>query len=543
MRAIAEEACAMVREFKGAYSGEHGDGLVRSEWIEPMLGPRLTGVLAEVKALLDPKGLMNPGKIVRPTRMDDRSLFRFKPGYQVQAMETALDWSAWGGFAPAVEMCNNNGHCRKFDTGTMCPSFRATGDEQHLTRGRANTLRLAISGQLGAHALVSDAMRDTMELCVSCKGCRRECPTGVDMARMKIEFQHQYGKRHGHSLRQKLIAYLPRYAFAASKLAPLLNLRDTIPGVAWLSEKLFGLSARRSLPRWSTSPLRVDSLATNSPVRGKRALAPPPAPDRSANAASAEPSLRSGGGGKKVVLFIDTFSRYFERENAQAATDVLQAAGYQVEIAAPADNGRPLCCGRTFLAAGLVDEAKVEARRMLEALRPYVERGVAVVGLEPSCLLTLRDEYLAMDLGAEAVRLAGHAQLFEEFIAAQAHAGALRLELVPLATDSALLHGHCHQKAFDAMPAVRKVLELVPGLKVQSVESSCCGMAGSFGYEAEHFDVSMKMAELSLLPAVRNAKPETIIVADGTSCRHQIHDGCGRKALHVARVLQMALKK
>ena len=510
MRAIAEEACAMVREFKGAYSGEHGDGLVRSEWIEPILGSRLTSALAEVKALLDPKGLMNPGKIVRPTRMDDRSLFRYKPGYQAQHIDTALDWSAWGGFAPAVEMCNNNGHCRKFDAGTMCPSFRATGDEQHLTRGRANTLRLAISGQLGADALGSDAMRDTMELCVSCKGCRRECPTGVDMARMKIEFQHQYGKRHGLTQRQKLIAYLPRYAPMVSKLAPLLNLRDTIPGAAWLTEKLFGLSARRSLPRWSTSPL---------------------------------PSPRSGEGGKKVVLFIDTFSRYFERENAQAATDVLEAAGYQVEIAAPADNGRPLCCGRTFLAAGLVEEAKVEAQRMLKALRPYVERGVAVVGLEPSCLLTLRDEYLAMGLGDEAVRLAGHAQLFEEFIAAPAHTGALRLELAPLATNSALLHGHCHQKAFDAMPAVRKVLDLVPGLKVQTVESSCCGMAGSFGYEAEHFDVSMKMAELSLLPAVRNAKPETIIVADGTSCRHQIHDGSGRKALHVARVLQMALKK
>jgi FAD/FMN-containing dehydrogenase/Fe-S oxidoreductase len=543
MRAIAEEACAMVREFKGAYSGEHGDGLVRSEWIEPILGTRLTGALAEVKALLDPKGLMNPGKIVRPTRMDDRSLFRYMPGYQTEHIETALDWSAWGGFAPAVEMCNNNGHCRKFDAGTMCPSYRVTGDEQHLTRGRANTLRLAISGQLGADALVSDAMRDTMGLCVSCKGCRRECPTGVDMARMKIEFQHQYGKRHGFSLRQKLIAYLPRYASAASKLAILLNLRDKIPGAAWLSEKLFGLSARRSLPRWSTSPLRADSLATTSPIRGKRALASPPVPDRFANAESAEPSPRRAERGKKVVLFIDTFSRYFEPDNARAATQVLQAAGYQVEIAAPADNGRPLCCGRTFLAAGLVEEAKVEAQRMLEALRPYVKNGIAVVGLEPSCLLTFRDEYPAMGLGDEADRLAGCALLFEEFIAAQALAGTLRLELAPLATDTALLHGHCHQKAFDAMPAVRKVLELIPGLKVQTVESSCCGMAGSFGYEAEHFDVSMRMAELSLLPAVRQAKPETVIVADGTSCRHQIHDGSGREALHVASVLQMALKK
>jgi len=216
MRLIAEEACALVKEFKGAFSGEHGDGLVRSEWIEPILGSRLTSALAEVKALLDPKGLMNPGKIVRPERMDDRSLFRYKPGYQTQHIDTALDWSAWGGFAPAVEMCNNNGHCRKFDTGNMCPSFRATGDEQHLTRGRANTLRLAISGQLGAQALVSDAMRETLDLCVSCKGCRRECPTGVDMSRMKIEFQHHYGKRHGISLRQKMIAYLPHYAPIAS---------------------------------------------------------------------------------------------------------------------------------------------------------------------------------------------------------------------------------------------------------------------------------------------------------------------------------------
>jgi FAD/FMN-containing dehydrogenase/Fe-S oxidoreductase len=518
MRAVAEEACAMVRQFKGAFSGEHGDGLVRSEWIEPILGSRLTGALAEVKALLDPKGLMNPGKIVRPTRMDDRSLFRFKPGYQTQPIDTALDWSAWGGFAPAVEMCNNNGHCRKFDAGTMCPSFRVTGDEQHLTRGRANTLRLAISGQLGADALVSDAMRDTMELCVGCKGCRRECPTGVDMARMKIEFEHQYRKRHGLSLRQKLIAFLPHYGSAASKLAPVLNLRDTIPGAAWLTEKLFGLSARRSLPRWSTSPL------------------PSATPQ-------VFPCPRSGGGGKQVVLFIDTFSRYFEREHAQAATDVLEAAGYQVEIAAPADNGRPLCCGRTFLAAGLVEEAKIEARRMLIALRPYVERGVAVVGLEPSCLLTLRDEYLVMGLGDEAVRLAGQALLFEEFIAAQADAGALRLDLAPLATSTALLHGHCHQKAFDAMPAVVRVLALIPGLKVETVESSCCGMAGSFGYEAEHFDVSMRMAELALLPAVRKAHPDTMVVADGTSCRHQIHDGSGRAALHVASVLQMALKK
>ncbi len=508
MRAIAEEACAMVREFKGAFSGEHGDGLVRSEWIEPILGSRLGAALTQIKDLFDPKGLMNPGKIVRPAKMDDRSLFRYKPGYRIEKLDTALDWSDWGGFGPAVEMCNNNGHCRKFDAGTMCPSFRVTRDEQHLTRGRANTLRLAISGQLGPDALTSDAMRETMALCVSCKGCKRECPTGVDMARMKIEFLHHYNKRHGLTLRQRLIAWLPRYAPIASKFAPLLNLRDAIPGLPFLTEKLFGLSAKRSLPKWKPSRL----------------------------------SSRSAGEAN-VVLLVDTFNRYFDPENIRAALDVLEAAGYNVEIAEPRDGGRPLCCGRTFLAAGLVDEARIEAQRLLDALRPFVDRGVPIVGLEPSCLLTLRDEFLVMGLDGEIGPTAERALLFEEFLAEEADAGRLTLDLAPLRAQTALLHGHCHQKAFDAMPAVRKVLGLIPGLKVQTVDSGCCGMAGSFGYEAEHFAVSMKMAEQSLLPAVRKAGPETIVVADGTSCRHQIHDGTRKKALHVARVLQMSLEE
>ncbi|OGA04816.1 MAG: lactate dehydrogenase, partial [Betaproteobacteria bacterium RIFCSPLOWO2_02_FULL_64_12] len=251
LRAIAEEACALVREYKGAYSGEHGDGLVRSEWIAPMLGARLTAALAEVKALFDPRGLMNPGKIVRPPRQDDRSLFRYRPGYGVQEMDTALDWSEYApgrerggaGFGAAVEMCNNNGHCRKFDAGTMCPSFRATGNERDLTRGRANTLRLAISGQLGADALTSDAMLETMDLCVGCKGCRRECPTGVDMAKMKIEFLHHYHRRHGWSMKDRLIAKLPHYAPWASRLTWFANLRDTLPGLAQASELFLGFSA------------------------------------------------------------------------------------------------------------------------------------------------------------------------------------------------------------------------------------------------------------------------------------------------------------
>ena len=545
MRAIAEEACELVRRYKGAaYSGEHGDGLVRTEWIEPIIGSRLTRALEEIKDLFDPRNLMNPGKIVRGTKQDDRSLFRFKPGYAVQKFDTALDWSEWnapGAAAPvaaasfslvaAVEMCNNNGHCRKFDAGTMCPSYRATGNERDLTRGRANTLRLALSGQLGEGAFTSDAMREVMDLCVSCKGCKRECPTGVDMAKMKIEFLYHYGKRHGIALKARLIAWLPRYAPWAARLPWLANLRDVVPGLAALSESLLGLSAKRSLPKW----------------RGDAFLSRPESAGETHGTAQSE-----------VVLLVDTFNNYFEPDNARAALAVLQAAGYRVHLARAAgdENARPLCCGRTFLASGLVDEAKAEARRTLAALRPYVERGLPVIGLEPSCLYTLRDEFKSMLPGADTDALAARAVLFEEFLAAEHQAGRLHLKLKPLAQKKALLHGHCHQKAFGAMSSVEQVLGLVPGLKVETIASSCCGMAGAFGYEAGHYDVSMKMAEAALLPALRKADADTLIVADGTSCRHQIHDGlkagegtaapvarriAPREAVHLAQVLAQAL--
>jgi FAD/FMN-containing dehydrogenase/Fe-S oxidoreductase len=514
MRAIAEEACALVKRFKGsAFSGEHGDGLVRSEWIEPILGERLTRALGEVKALFDPRDLMNPGKIVRPSKMDDARLFRFQPGYAVDRRDTALDWSEWGGFAAAAEMCNNNGHCRKFDAGTMCPSYRVTHDEQHLTRGRANTLRLALSGQLGVDALTSDAMRDTLDLCVSCKGCKRECPTGVDMARMKVEFLHHYHRRHGYRLRDKAVAYLPRYAPLAARLAPLMNLRDRVPLFARLSEAWLGFSARRSLPQWQRRTF----------LDNARDLAPE---QRTAN---------------EVVLLADTFNNYFEPDNLHAALKVLQAGGYRVHIARAPD-ARPLCCGRTFLAVGMVEEARREARRVIDAVKPFAERGVPIVGLEPSCLLTLRDEYLVLGLGEEEVGvIAERADLFEEFLADELDAGRINLPLTAT-IGKALLHGHCHQKAFAAMPAVERVLKLIPGIELETIESSCCGMAGAFGYEARHFDVSMQMAEAALAPKIRGAAEATAIVADGTSCRHQIADTTGRQALHVARVLAGALR-
>ncbi|RDJ23182.1 FAD-binding oxidoreductase [Bosea caraganae] len=517
MRGIAEAACDLVRRFKGSYSGEHGDGISRSEFVEPMFGATLTRAFEEVKDGFDPQNKLNPGKIVRPLRMDDRSLMRFPPGYASPIpAETALDWSDWGGLGGAVEMCNNNGTCRKMSGGTMCPSYRATRDEQHLTRGRANTLRLAISGQLGPDAFTSDEMKQTLDLCVSCKGCKRDCPTGVDMARMKIEFLHHYHRRHGLPLKERLIAYLPRYAPWAAKLAPLMNLRDRIPALAKLSERFLGFSARRSLPVWRKPWAQVGNAASAAEVQGD---------------------------GRDIVLFGDTFNRYYERENLEAAERVLAAGGYRIHKVEPADGGRPLCCGRTFLSAGLVDEARAEAKRTLGALAPYVAKGARIVGLEPSCLFTFRDEFGAILPKDEVEPAARAAFLLEELLAADLRAGTTRLPLKNQAGRIAHLHGHCHQKAFDAMGAVEATLRAIPGLEVRPIESSCCGMSGAFGYGAETMDVSLAMAELSLLPAVRKAGIDDLIVADGTSCRHQIHDGASREALHVARVLDMALER
>jgi FAD/FMN-containing dehydrogenase/Fe-S oxidoreductase len=518
MRAIAEEAFAMVREYKGSHSGEHGDGIVRSEFHEPMYGSRIIRAFEEVKDKFDPDGLFNPGKIVRPPKMDDRTLFRFKPGYRQLPVETAFDWSDWGGFASAAEMCNNNGACRKSDPGVMCPSYRATGDEQHLTRGRANTLRLALSGQLGPDALTSDAMAETMSLCVSCKGCRRECPTGVDMAKMKLEFLAQYRKNHKLTVRDRLIAYLPRYAPWAAKFAWLLNLRKPGGVLAQLGERLFGLSAQRALPHWAPHVYRGAAQQTPSPAGGE----------------GSEP-----GEAGEVVLLVDTFNRYFEPENAEAAERVLTRAGYRVITPEP-DAGRPLCCGRTFLAAGLVDEAKKEARRTIAALKSAVAAGTPIVGLEPSCLLTLRDEYPALLSGGDVKALAAHAQLFEEFVASERKAGRFNLALAPMPGKTALLHGHCHQKAFGTAGAAVDALKLIPELKVETFDSTCCGMAGAFGYEAEHHEMSLKIGELGVLPKMRAAALDTLLAACGTSCRHQIADGAQREARHIVRYLDEA---
>ena len=553
MRAVAEEASELVRKYKGAYSGEHGDGLCRGEWISWQFGPKITDALAEIKHAFDPNGLLNPGKIINPPKMDDISNFRFPPSYKVIPLQPALDWSAWNvqnnpvteqttapgtggdpsmGLAKAVEMCNNNGHCRKFDAEVMCPSYRVTRDEKHLTRGRANTLRLALSNQLeiqdGISPLASDAIKEVMDLCVSCKACRRECPTGVDMAKMKIEFLSAYKKRTGHSFRDLAVAYLPKYAPMISSipfLPVILNLRNHIKPIAKLQEWLMGISAQRSLPIWKGNTFWNDSKAISS--------------------YQFTPEQLSSGSEKGVVLLADTFNAYFENENLTAALQVLKASGYRVHI--PQKNksinqksaantcSKEFCCGRTYLAAGMVDKAKETLGELVDHLAPYAQKNIPIIGLEPSCLFTLKDEALVMGFGERAITVSQQAQLLEEFLANEVKAGKLKLAL-KAASKPVLFHGHCHQKAFAAVTPAMELLKLIPNAEPKLIESSCCGMAGSFGYEVEHIEVSKQMAEASLLPAIRKS-PDSWVVADGTSCRHQITDGTQREAVHIARIL------
>jgi Fe-S oxidoreductase len=437
-------------------------------------------------------------------------------------------------------MCNNNGHCRKFDAEVMCPSYRVTRDEKHLTRGRANTLRLALSNQLNLKSgstiesspLASDAIKEVMDLCVSCKACRRECPTGVDMAKMKIEFLSAYKKRVGHSLRDLAVAYLPRYAAIISNiplLPELLNLRNHIAPVAKLQEWIMGISAQRSLPIWKSRTFWKQEEAQSHQFT----------PEQLAMDVNGHPG---------VVLLADTFNAYFEDENLLAALKVLQAGGYRVHIphksklkkekqAGENKNtcSKEFCCGRTYLAAGMVDKARETLGELVDHLAPYAQMNIPIIGLEPSCLFTLKDEALVMGFGDKAISVAKQAQLLEEFLASQAKAGTLTLNL-KAASKPVLFHGHCHQKAFAAVAPAMELLKLIPKAEPTLIESSCCGMAGSFGYEEEHIEVSKKMAELSLLPSIRKS-PDSWVVADGTSCRHQIADGTQREAVHIARIL------
>ena len=500
MRSIAEEVHEVVRRLEGSHSGEHGDGILRSEFIRTNLGPELDEAFRQLKRAFDPTGLMNPGRIVDAPDMDDRDLFRFGPRYHPKTLPTVMDWSAWGGLAGAVEMCNNNGACRKHHSGVMCPSFRATRDEADTTRGRANVLRRALSGGLGPGGELAPEVEQALDLCVACKACKTECPTGVDMARMKAEVAHRKTQGRGVTPRQTLLGSLPSLAPWASRVPALANLPARLRPVRRLGERLLGLSAHRPLPRWQPSPFRD----REAPLWTGRAA--------------------SGG----VVLWADTFHRYFEPAVLRLGRQVLEAQTGE-PVWSASSRGRPLCCGRTYISSGLLDRARAELERTVSALGPAAEAGLPIVGFEPSCIGTLKDELTDLVPGPRARAVAAAAQLADEFLDGRP---TLR---GGLEGTSVWVHSHCHQKALGDEAATARILRRL-GADVTPIQSSCCGMAGSFGYEAEHESVSMAMGEVSLFPAVRRAPASGLIVANGFSCRAQIRDGTGRRAEHFVQI-------
>ena len=445
-------------------------------------------------------------------------------------MKHHLDWSSYetagqgdayagipatgGDFAKAVAVCISDKLCQRTPKGVMCPSFRATGDTAHSPGGRVVVLKAALNGELGDDAFAGASLADAMELCVGCKGCKRECANQVDMAAIKIEYQAQRNARLGVSRRDRLLAALPAWLKYRRAMRHLIAMRNRTPWLAQLGERWLGISARRRLPEPAALPY-------------------------------SNGNVQAGIGDKQVILFVDTFAQHFEPEIADAAHQVLSAAGYCVSTlqAHPDDEpSRALCCGRTYLSLGQVDAARREARRLQNALRPALAAGIPIVGLEPSRILSLRDDHLKLGLGDDAVALSKQVYLFEEFIAREHDRKRFNLEFKPLQRSKTLVHGHCHQKAVGAMKSLRKVLRLIPQFEFEFIEASCCGMAGSFGIEAEHADISMQMAELDLLPALRAAPEDATVVACGFSCRHQIREGVAREPVHVALLLRGALK-
>ncbi len=550
-RSIAEEVLAEAARLGGSYSGEHGDGILRSEFIEPLLGSRLVRAFEEVKRAFDPTGMMNPGKIVAAPRMDDRELFRYGPGYRPVSLPTVPAASdrasltatpARAGppappapashFARTIEACNNNGACRKMHDGVMCPSYRVTREEADTTRGRANVLRLAMTGQLGPEGLMGDEVADVLELCVSCKACKRECPAGVDMARLKAEVLHLRHGRRGIPLRERLFASLPRVAPLASRLPWLLNLRNRSRTLAWLGERTLGIAAARNLPEWHRKPFRDEEMA------GKAAAA---------DVTDKYMFMSKHGHGQHhdepprgaVTLFFDTFSRYFDPNVPRAALNVFRRLGVEPVAPSPAPSGaRPLCCGRTYISAGLLDHARAELQRTIATLAPLARRGLPILGLEPSCLLTLRDEARYLCPGEDARAVADRAMLIDEYLATRPDLSPEDASAPGRANGTtATIHGHCHQKAAGTASATADALSAVAGTRGILIDSTCCGMAGSFGYNARHLRTSHAMGELGLFPALRAAPPDETVVANGFSCRAQIRDGTGRRARHVVEVL------
>jgi FAD/FMN-containing dehydrogenase/Fe-S oxidoreductase len=513
MERIAKESLDLVLKYGGVVSSEHGDGIARG-WANPhVLGEDLYQLCRRTKEIFDPEGVLNPGKVVDAPPMTDH--LRMGPEYETRPFRTELDFSEDGDFAAAVEKCNGNGACRKLRAGTMCPSFMATREEQDSTRGRANALRSALAGDLPEDAMTGDDMAEVMDLCIQCKACKTECPSNVDMAKIKTEWQHHYWQENAMPLRTRFFAHQPDWArwVSGTPLAPLANWLGERASLRQLGEMLFGVDADRSLPPFARETF---------PQWFRRQ----------------EPAPGSGDGvaGPRVVLFPDAFNAYHTPEPLRAATRVLRGTGHSVEVAPPSVGS-----GRTLLSKGHIPAAQRRALRTVEALHPYAEQDVPIVGLEPSSILTLRDEFLDLLPGeprAEAVAEA--ACTFGEYAARRAEEGAFDEVDWSTGGRDVLLHGHCHQKALIGTDATEQVLAQA-GYRVDAVDAGCCGMAGSFGYEAEHVDVSRQMAELRLAPAVRSTGEDTLIAAPGFSCRSQIKDVTDRTAHHPAELLWAAL--
>ncbi len=501
LRRLTEEVSDLVLAHGGSLSGEHGDGIARSELLGRMFGPELVGAFAQVKALFDPRRLLNPGKIVDPYPLDEH--LRFHPDYSLAEPATFFDWSAQEGFGRAVEACIGVGKCRKLDVGTMCPSYMVTLEELHSTRGRANALREAMLGEIlgtGGQGVADPRLREALALCLSCKACKSECPTGVDMTRLKAEVLSQQRLVHGTPFRHRLYAAIGRLS-ALGALAPeLVNLLARSRAGGGLIRAVAGIHPRRSLPRLAPETFRARFRRRQGQAAGE--------------------ATRS-----RVILLDDTFNNYQEPQILEAGADLLRAAGFAVTLPA-----WRVCCGRPYYSLGLLDEARRAGRHLLAILAPEIDRGTLVVGCEPSCLLTFRDELPDLIPDARARALAGQARLLEEVL--------VEADFTPgRLAGHALVHEHCHQKAVANSEALAALLDRVEGLEVELLDSGCCGMAGAFGYERDHYDLSMAVAERVLLPRVRAAAPDTLLVANGTSCRHQIRDGSGREALHVAELL------
>jgi FAD/FMN-containing dehydrogenase/Fe-S oxidoreductase len=503
VQAMADEVCDLVLEFGGAYSSEHGDGRARSPFLERLYGAAVFKAFRELKHAFDPTNLMNPGNLVDSPGLTQH--LRYGPQYRTWEPRTVLDFSERGGFAGAVEMCNGVGVCRKTLEGTMCPSYMATKDETHTTRGRANALRAVLSGKVPPAEFTGPRLHEVMDLCLECKACKSECPANVDMAKMKYEFLYHYHRANGLPLRSRLFGHIGAVSAFGSRLAPLSNWIARAAPNRRLMERVAGIDRRRPLPAFARETF------TDWFDRRRRAPA----------------ALRG-----EVVLFHDTFVTYNTPAVGRAAVELLEAGGYRVHLV------NRKCCGRPLISKGMLDEAREHARWNVAKLAPLVARGMAVVGLEPSCLLTLRDEYVELVPGAEARQVARESFLLEEFLLRERARG-LSLSFRG-GRGRALLHGHCHQKALVGTGPTVQVLRWA-GYEVAEVDSGCCGMAGSFGFEREHYGISVTLGNRRLAPAVREAARDTEVVAPGISCRQQIEHLTGRRARHPAEVIRGAL--